>query len=88
MRHVFGLMSVFLVACAGAGEVQQANENAVTVLDRNLLFALWQAHRSHIVLSTHQLLHVIPGFLACLLPCKLCCGHRGRHLVIVWMRKY
>jgi hypothetical protein len=34
MRYIFGLMSLFLVACAGTGEVQQANENAVTVLDR------------------------------------------------------
>ena len=34
MRRIFVLMSVFLVACAGTGAIQQANENAVTVLDR------------------------------------------------------
>ena len=34
MRYIFGLMSLFSVACAATGEVQQANENAVTVLDR------------------------------------------------------
>ena len=27
-------MSMFLVACAGTGAIQQGNENAVTVLDR------------------------------------------------------
>ncbi len=33
MKYIFVLMSVFLVACAGTGAIQQGNENAVNVLD-------------------------------------------------------
>jgi hypothetical protein len=34
MKYLIGLVTLFLVACAGTGEIQQGNENAVSVLDR------------------------------------------------------